>query len=164
VNKKVAAAARSIAIARASFSKSIDVYRAMANKPVDVQTVKDFARQVFDADYVKAMNLLPKLRAKAVEADEFKKRQMAEAIDQLQELVDDRASNPSLMERSIVKSFEEGPGHDLAGSTVYGLVNAATDYIDHTRSKGDEASLKSSWFGAGATLRKQSFDAALALL
>ena len=164
VARKVAAAARSIVIARASFASSVEVYRAMADKPVDVQTVKDFARDVFDADYVKAMNLLPKLRAKAEEADAHKAKMMSDAIDELQALVDDRAANPSLMERKVVESFEAGPGHDLAGSTVYGLVNAATDYIDHHRSRGDEASLKSSWFGSGAGLRKKAFDSALALL
>ena len=164
VAKKVATAAKSLVIARASFASSVEVYKAMADKAVDVQTVKDFAREVFDEDYVKAMNLLPKLKAKAIEADEHKKKLMADAIDQLQALVDDRAANPSRVERAIVKSFEEGPGHELAGSTVYGLANAATDYIDHDRSNGDEASVKSSWFGSGAGLRKKSFDAALALL
>jgi phage/plasmid-like protein (TIGR03299 family) len=164
VAKKVAEAARCVALARASFKKTVDVYKAMADKPVDVQTVKDFAREVFDADYVKAVNLIPKLKAKVKEAEAFQARKMGEAIAELEAMVQDRETKPSLMERAIVKSFEEGPGHELAGSTVYGLVNAATDYIDHERSNGDEASLKSSWFGAGAQLRKDAFDKALALL
>jgi len=164
VAKKVALAARSIAIARQSFIASVDVYRAMASKAVDVQTVKDFAREVFDADYVKAVNLIPKLQAKVKEADEHKAKLMRDAISELETLVNDRDANPSLMERKIVESFESGPGHEMAGSTVYGLVNAATDFIDHHRSKSDEASLKSSWFGAGANLRKTAFDSALALM
>jgi phage/plasmid-like protein (TIGR03299 family) len=164
VARKVSDAARCVAAARASFATSVDVYRAMAGKPVDVQTVKEFAREVFDADYVKAVNLIPKLKAKIKEADEFKSRKMKEAIDQLEEMVNERATNPSLMEREVIKSFEEGPGHQFAGSTVYGMVNAATDYIDHHRSKSDEASLKSSWFGAGAVLRKAAFEKAVSLL
>ena len=164
VKKKVAQAAQSVALARASFTKSVAVYKAMADKQIDVQGVKDFARQVFDADYVKAINLIPKLKAKVQEADEFATRKMSEAIKSLEDMVQEREAKPSLMERQIIESFESGPGHDLAGTTVYGAINAATDYIDHHRSNGDEASLKSSWFGAGANLRKDAFDAALALL
>ena len=57
-----------------------------------------------------------------------------------------------------------GPGHELAGSTVWGIVNACTDYIDHGRSKDVDAAINSSWFGTGAKDRTRVFDKALTLL
>lgn len=164
VGQRVQDAAQAISIARENFASTIEVYRAMRRKMVDVQTVKDFSREVFDSDYIKAVNLIPKMRQKALEADAHKRAKMSDAISQLEDLVNDRFNNPSIMEREIVSSFEEGPGHEMAGSTVYGMFNAATDFIDHKRSTGDEASLKSIWFGRGATLRREAFSKAVSLI
>jgi phage/plasmid-like protein (TIGR03299 family) len=164
IDKKVEAAVQAVQIARADFRNTIDVYRAMAGKPVDVQTVRDFTREMFDADYIKAKALVKKLQARALTEEVVKQAEFATKIGELELLIQDREANPNYTERAVVESFEAGPGHELAGSTVYGLMNACTDYIDHTRSKSDEASLKSSWFGSGAGLRKKAFDGAFALL
>ena len=58
--------------------------------------------------------------------------------------------------REIVEAFESGPGSDLAGSTVWGLYNAATHWIDHTRGRSEETRLAESWLGKGATLRRRA--------
>ncbi len=164
VNAKVAQAVQAVQIARAEFANTMDVYRAMAGKPVDVQTVRNFTREVFDADYNRAKDLIVKLKKRALTEEVVKAKDFAAKIDELETLVQEREANPNYTERQIVESFESGPGHELAKSTVWGLFNAATDYIDHTRSKSDEASIKSSWFGSGAGLRKEAFKSAAALL
>lgn len=164
VDAKVAAAIQAVQVARVEFAQTIDIYRAMAGRPVDVQTVKDFAREMFDADYVKAKQLVAKLQRRALTEEVVQKAEFAKQISDLEVLIADRESSTSYTERAIVESFETGPGADIAGSTAWGLFNAATDYIDHTRSNGDEAGLKSSWFGSGAGLRKKSFEAAVGLL
>ena len=48
--------------------------------------------------------------------------------------------------------------------TLWGLLNAATDYIDFGRGRGEESRLNQSWFGAGADLRAEATDLALAML
>lgn len=164
VDAKVAAAIQAVQVARAEFKSTIDVYRAMAGKPVDVQTVRNFAKELFDADYIKAKALVKKLKARAITEDIVKGKEFAEKISELEMLIQHRDANPNFTERAVVESFETGPGHELAGSTAFGLFNACTDFIDHRRSNGDEASLKQSWFGSGAGLRKKAFEGAAALL
>jgi len=164
LSSKVAAAVQAINIARQTFAGTMDVYRAMANKPVDVQTVKSFARELFDADYIKAKALVVKLKQRQQTEEIVKKKEFNDKVKELEDMVNDRENSTNHTERSIITAFEEGPGADLAKSTVWGLVNATTNYIDHKRSNGTDASIKSSWFGSGANYRKQAFEKAMQLL
>lgn len=66
--------------------------------------------------------------------------------------------------QAVVKAFEESPGSDVAGTTAWGLYNAATYFVDHERSlpKGSD-SWEASTVGSGVGLRQSAFDLALAL-
>ena len=57
------------------------------------------------------------------------------------------------------------PASLLAGRTAWGLVNAVTSYVDHSkRARGNEGRLNSAWFGEGAQLKQQAWDRALELV
>lgn len=58
-----------------------------------------------------------------------------------------------------------GMGSDLrsAKGTMWGLVNAVTEYVDHHAGRSQGTRLNSAWFGQGAELKTSAFDKALAL-
>jgi phage/plasmid-like protein (TIGR03299 family) len=61
----------------------------------------------------------------------------------------------------------EGKGSLLSSSkgTAFGLLNAVTEYIDHSkRSQSQENRLDSAWFGIGANVKQKALDQALVLL
>jgi phage/plasmid-like protein (TIGR03299 family) len=66
--------------------------------------------------------------------------------------------------KAVVKAFEESPGSDMAGSTAWGLYNAATWFIDHERNLPEGSDpWEASVVGSGVGLRQSAFDLALKL-
>jgi phage/plasmid-like protein (TIGR03299 family) len=60
----------------------------------------------------------------------------------------------------------EGKGSTLASAsgTAWGLVNAVTDYVDHSRrARSEDYRLDSAWFGQGAQIKQKAFEKALAM-
>src|SRR5450759_3808089 len=57
-----------------------------------------------------------------------------------------------------------GAGSDRAGKTVWGAVNAVTQYVDHERGNKRETGLDAAWFGEGATLKDRAFSIAKELV
>ena len=60
-----------------------------------------------------------------------------------------------------------GKGADLlsASGTAWGLLNAATEYVDHhRRARSDDHRLDAAWFGAGATIKERAWREALKLV
>lgn len=58
-----------------------------------------------------------------------------------------------------------GKGSDLrsADGTLWGVVNAVTEYVDHYQGRTANTRMNSAWFGAGAELKSKAFKSALAL-
>ena len=52
----------------------------------------------------------------------------------------------------------------MAGKTVWGAVNAVTQYVDHERGLKRETGLDAAWFGEGATLKDRAFSIAKELV
>ena len=66
--------------------------------------------------------------------------------------------------QSVVRAFEDSPGSEMAGSTAWGLFNAATYFIDHERNlPASTDAWEASVTGSGVGLRQSAFDLALAL-
>lgn len=92
-----------------------------------------------------------------------------EAIKFLHSLVGDAKKPLEDQPRSfgkIVDLFQRGKGQNLrsARNTLWGVINAVTEYADHhatQRTTGGR--LNSAWFGANANLKKQVYDAAINL-
>lgn len=58
----------------------------------------------------------------------------------------------------------DGIGADVAGKTLWGAVNAITQYVDHERGKEPDTGLDAAWFGEGAALKDRAFAMAQELL
>jgi len=65
----------------------------------------------------------------------------------------------------INSMFHSARGQDIetAKGTVWGAVNAVTNYVDHVRATKAAERIDSAWFGAGAALKEKAWQLALAL-
>ncbi len=67
-----------------------------------------------------------------------------------------------------VQCLYEGQGRgstlESAQGTVWGLLNAVTEYVDHERrARSNEYRMDSAWFGQGAQIKQRALEAALQL-
>lgn len=53
-----------------------------------------------------------------------------------------------------------GTGQDAIKGTVWGLLNACTQYVDHEKGRMQDNRLDAAWFGAGAKLKDRAFQLA----
>ena len=58
-------------------------------------------------------------------------------------------------------SYTNAPG--AAPGSAYGLVQAVTHYIDHSRGASQDKRLTSAWFGQGDAIKSKAFELALAI-
>lgn len=70
--------------------------------------------------------------------------------------------NPRVLKR-VFNLYQGGMGSDLesARGTAWGLVNAATQYVDHAKGRVADTRLNSAWFGDGAVLKQKAWQEAL---
>jgi phage/plasmid-like protein (TIGR03299 family) len=159
VQGKVEAARDSIVAMNRDLKLSVDAYREMAKKPIGEVQVRAIAQSIFDTDMVKAKHLLEKLRnvqaVRGEHQDIVQRQVVADKIAEVEKLLVDW--KPSRAENEVVKAFHEAPGADLAGETVWGMVNAVTNYIDHGKQGSQDRRMSASWFGNGARQRTQAF-------
>jgi phage/plasmid-like protein (TIGR03299 family) len=67
--------------------------------------------------------------------------------------------------KRILELFDGGAvGSQMVGQTVWGAVNAVTEYVDHERGKARESALDAAWFGEGANLKDRAFTVARELI
>jgi len=57
----------------------------------------------------------------------------------------------------------KGSTLDSANGTVWGAVNAVTEFADHVAGRDNDSRLNSAWFGGGAKLKARAFDLGLRL-
>ncbi len=65
---------------------------------------------------------------------------------------------------NVLNNFHHGKGSTLSGNSVWGGLNAVTEFIDHQRGRSAESRFDASIFGAGAVLRNKATDVALSLV
>ena len=78
------------------------------------------------------------------------------------------ATLPRLRSGESVLALFEGQGMGAAlpsaRQTVWGLLNATTEFVDHhRRARSQDHRLDAAWFGAGAAIKAKAFAAAQAL-
>jgi len=67
--------------------------------------------------------------------------------------------------RDVMALFQGGGrGHEMVKGTAWGLVNAVTEWVDHSRGRSPETRLDAAWFGAGNDLKTTAFTEMLDLV
>ncbi|AKZ64280.1 phage/plasmid-like protein TIGR03299 [Herbaspirillum hiltneri N3] len=95
-----------------------------------------------------------------------------EAENFIRRLFNEIASTPNTVNGRAMKKVRElydggGRGAELSSAkgTVFGLLNAVTEYVDHERrARSQDHRLDSAWFGAGAVLKQKSLGQAMLLV
>ena len=64
---------------------------------------------------------------------------------------------------SVVRLFENGRGHRMAGRNYWGAYNAVNEYLNYFRGKTQDNTLNSLWFGNSAALNKKALGVAMRL-
>ncbi|CAJ5232459.1 phage/plasmid-like protein [Burkholderia pseudomallei] len=94
------------------------------------------------------------------------KQYFADVLDEAVPVGDDSVASKAMQQLTALYSGA-GMGSMLTGTrgTVWGLLNATTEYIDHhRRARSQDHRLDSAWFGQGAQLKQKALTHALALL
>ena len=166
VRAKVEDARDVIVAANRELGVTVEAFRRMAKIPLSEIRLRELAREVFDADLIRARRELERVRGVLAERKEWKdvavKAEVSALADELARKI--AAWEPGAAESAIVESFREGPGAADAGETVWGGVNAVTHYLDHGKRGGQDRRMASSWFGEGARQRAQAFALAADLI
>ncbi len=95
-----------------------------------------------------------------------------EAESFIRRLFNEIASTPNTVNGRAMKKVMElynggGRGAELSSAkgTVFGLLNAVTEFVDHERrARSQDHRLDSAWFGAGAILKQKSLGQAMLLV
>jgi phage/plasmid-like protein (TIGR03299 family) len=67
--------------------------------------------------------------------------------------------------KRILELFDgSAVGSEIVGQSLWGAVNAVTEYVDHDRGKQRETALDAAWFGEGANLKDRAFTVARELI
>ena len=82
-------------------------------------------------------------------AELLKEREVSDA--EFDDLMDNRVL------RGLVNSYSRAPG---AETTLWGLVNGTTAFVDHVRGRGYDTRMNSAWFGQGDLLKRKACDKA----
>jgi len=134
-------------------------------------------RAVFDPDAVKVEMGLAKgsFEQFAKEAELTAKRKLSnkEAVEFLIKVMGDEKKpieeqkNARLMKHVMELYMGKGMGSNLpsADGTLWGLINAVTEYSDHHRgTRTADSRLNKSWFGDGATMKQKAWDSAMKMV
>jgi len=67
--------------------------------------------------------------------------------------------------KSVLALFDgTAVGSEMVGQSLWGAVNAVTEYVDHERGSKRESALDAAWFGEGAALKDRAFTVARELI
>lgn len=79
---------------------------------------------------------------------------------------EESAERTSKVLESVLRLAENGRGTNIEGvkGTMWGLYNAATEYVAHERGRSEDSRLDSTWFGTGATINKKAFETAMEMV
>jgi len=106
------------------------------------------------------MKALSERRVTAGEAEAFAREVLT--LPTTSEKAAETASNAVL---ALFHGKAIGASLESANDTAFGLLNAVTEYIDHTRrARSPSNRLDSAWFGQGAVIKQKALDAALQLV
>lgn len=149
-----------ISVALAGKTKhSIKVTHRSVFDPVEVKRQLEDTGGNFSA-FVKAARALTRVSVDNAKAEEFLAKLLKGATTR-----EDVSQSPAY--QRILGLFQgDAIGGTLLGvpGTAWGLLNAVTQYVDHSaRAKSTEHRIESAWFGRGDSLKTEALEAAMAL-
>lgn len=149
---KADAARRAIVMMNQELHQTVDSYRRMTKLPVTEDYVRSLAKNLFDADYLKARDLIHKFRQREEQADVDIREDTRAKIAELEKLLHKEGRS----ERKVLEAFHDSPGCE--GKTAWDAFNAVTYHLDHGMKGSVDSRMSSSWFGASARKRAQAFQ------
>lgn len=128
--------------------------------PTKVKEQLGLAESSF-ASFMEDMRLLAKRKLTNNEAVTF----LIDLVgDPTKSLEDQTAGAANQMKLLYDLYSKDGMGHELAGNTAWGMLNAVTEMVDHhTGHKTTDARMDAAWFGQGAQLKQRAYDQAMLL-
>lgn len=149
-------------IASRRIGEIVEQARALRNVQMGASDYLKFLESVYQPERELLREELDKIRAFCKEPGHS-----AEAIAMAKErtlILEEKIGKPFRRESTIkklIQLFEEGPGADTAGKTLWGAVSAVTHYEEHLRAGDAEKRLHSSWFGGTtAKIRQRAYEVA----
>jgi phage/plasmid-like protein (TIGR03299 family) len=126
---------QTIDVAHRQFAASVEQYQRLAQTGCNDETLRKFVNLVFRAD---APGLDDEF---AAEAEETRSRIFPK----------------------VLRLFEEGMGTKIPGvrGTLWGAVNATSEYVQYERGTDEGRRLSETWFGTGANLNRRALDVAI---
>jgi hypothetical protein len=80
----------------------------------------------------------------------------------------DEDKQPYTVERdvqAILNRIKNGMGSEKTEGTLWGVLNAVTEFVDHdSRARIPDHALWSSWFGKGSSLKTKAYESAVELI
>jgi phage/plasmid-like protein (TIGR03299 family) len=127
------------------FGESMEAFRALADRSVTTQQVRDFAKQVM-----------------AFEPDATTGALSTRADNVLDNIVARHRSAQAVLIRSAEESMDAGRGQQLnGGGTWWNAYNAITEYLTHDRGRTVESRQESLLFGSSARLNERALALAM---
>jgi len=146
---------QALGLVDAAFAEFGKNAQALANKPISIDQARDI------------LNALFKSAAKINDSNKAVIAKGAESFADLMQAPVAIADEPR-EHRAVGKVMDlfqgAGLGANHAGSagTAWGLVNAVTQYVDHSQGRTADTRMNSAWFGQGAEVKQSAFEMLLA--
>ena len=135
---------RTLGVNQDSFKVFMEQAKEMADTPIKLDDAREVLRSIFKIDQA------PKTPATSWMGN------LASMSDQAEPDKDPRALNLIL---ALFQGAGKGATMPSAKGTVWGALNAVTEYVDHDMGRTQDTILDSAWFGRGAGLKADAFKA-----
>lgn len=166
VQASLKAAQAEIDIAHRRIGKIVQQAKAFKKVEMDKASFYRFLEDVYAEERKEMRKLLSKFYA--VINDEALPQKDRDVAKEEAMVIEEKLARPvrrSGIVMAIMKGFETGPGAELAGTTLWGAVNAVTHYEEHERQGSNEERLYASWFGGNTEkVRERAFEVAASAL
>lgn len=118
---------------------------------------------VFDHSWEAFLDQMKALKNSRLPSDRSAKAFLFDVFRKPNLLQEDQPRTVEKDVEAAFKLYRNGMGTDMANGSLWGAVNAVTEYVDHhTRSRTSDTALWNTWFGAGAKIKDRALELALA--
>ena len=125
-------------------------------KAAEVKSELGLLHESFSA-FALAAKTLGKVKLGSAQAVQFLINLMGDPTVPVEEQTKNVDNMKAIAEKFATQNYI---GHDLSGATAWGLVNCVTEFVDHTRGRGQDRRLEHAWFSAGMDLKMNAFQKA----